>query len=107
MANESTGGPPRIVVVGSGFAGFECARRLRRSLRGTGARIIMVSPNDYMLYTPLLPEVAGGILDARFVTIALSDALPGVELVRGAVDSIDLDNRTVHVTDCEAGAEVL
>jgi NADH dehydrogenase len=107
MANGSTGGPPRIVVVGSGFAGFECARRLRRSLRDTGARIIMVSPNDYMLYTPLLPEVAGGILDARFVTVALSDALPGVELVRGAVDSIDLDNRTVHVTDCEAGAEVL
>lgn len=105
MTHESAGEPTRIVVVGSGFAGFECARALARRLRGTDARVIMISPHDYMLYTPLLPEVAGGILDARFVTVPLSDALPGVELVTGRVDAVDFEARTVHVTDCEQGVE--
>ncbi|MDV6241575.1 NAD(P)/FAD-dependent oxidoreductase [Rhodococcus opacus] len=105
MTNESAGEPTRIVVVGSGFAGFECARALVRRLRGTDARITMISPHDYMLYTPLLPEVAGGILDARFVTVPLSEALPNVELVKGSVDSVDFESRTVHVTDCEQGVE--
>ena len=105
MTYESAGEPTRIVVVGSGFAGFECARSLTRRLRGTDARVIMISPRDYMLYTPLLPEVAGGILDARFVTIPLSEALSDVELVTGRVDAVDFDARTVHVTDCEQGVE--
>jgi len=105
MTHESAGEPTRIVVVGSGFAGFECARALARRLRGTDARITMIAPHDYMLYTPLLPEVAGGILDARFVTVPLSEALPHVELVKGSVDSVDFGARTVHVTDCEQGVE--
>ncbi|MFC0453311.1 NAD(P)/FAD-dependent oxidoreductase [Rhodococcus jostii] len=105
MTHEAAGQSTRIVVVGSGFAGFECARALTRRLAGTDARITMISPHDYMLYTPLLPEVAGGILDARFVTVPLSEALPNVELVKGRVDSVDLDSRTLHVTDCEQGVE--
>lgn len=77
----------------------------RAASPGTDARITMISPHDYMLYTPLLPEVAGGILDARFVTVPLSEALPNVELVKGSVDSVDFESRTVHVTDCEQGVE--
>jgi NADH:ubiquinone reductase (H+-translocating) len=33
---------------------------------------------DYVLYTPLLPDVAGGLVDARFVTIPLANTLTGV-----------------------------
>src|SRR5690606_32389429 len=48
-----------VVIVGSGFAGFTCARRLCRTLARRGERdveIVLVTPNDYMLYTPLLPR---------------------------------------------------
>ena len=60
-----------VVIVGSGFTGFECARGLARRLRRSKADvdITIISPIDYMLYTPLLPDVAGGLLDARFLTI--------------------------------------
>ncbi len=60
-----------VVIVGSGFTGFECARRLQRRLRRQDAdvQITLISPIDYMLYTPLLPDVAGGLVDARFVSI--------------------------------------
>ena len=30
-----------------------------------------------MLYTPMLPEVAGGLVDARFATIPLANTLKG------------------------------
>jgi NADH dehydrogenase len=92
-----------VVIVGSGFTGFECARRLARRLHKENAAvdISIISPVDYMLYTPLLPDVAGGLVDARFVTIPLANTLKGVRAVRGRVDSVDLDAHTVTFTDPE------
>jgi NADH dehydrogenase len=92
-----------VLIVGSGFTGFECARHLARKLRkhGASANISIISPVDYMLYTPLLPDVAGGLVDARFVAIPLANALRGVQKIRGRVDSVDFDGRTVTFTDPE------
>src|SRR5882724_3638559 len=92
-----------LVIVGSGFTGFECARHLTRQLRKHNASvdISIISPVDYMLYTPLLPDVAGGVLDARFVTIPLANTLRGVRAIRARVDSVDFEARTVTFTDPE------
>ena len=46
---------PRIVIVGSGFAGFQAAKRLRRLMRHR-AEIVVVNPTNYFLYLPLLPR---------------------------------------------------
>jgi NADH dehydrogenase len=95
-----------VVIVGSGFTGFECARRLTRILRRKDAAVdvTIISPVDYMLYTPLLPDVAGGVLDARFVTIPLANALPGVRALRGRVDDVDFDGHTLTYVDPEGRA---
>ena len=92
-----------VVVVGGGFTGFECTRHLVRKLRkhNASADISVISPVDYMLYTPLLPDVAGGVVDARFVAIPLANTLRGVQHIRGRVDSVDFDGRTVIFTDPE------
>ncbi|MCV7298820.1 NAD(P)/FAD-dependent oxidoreductase [Mycobacterium barrassiae] len=96
-----------VVVVGSGFTGFECARQLARKMRrytkagGDSVDISIISPVDYMLYTPLLPDVAGGLVDARFVAIPLANALRGVQAIRGRVDEVDFEGRTVTFTDPE------
>ena len=90
-----------VVIVGSGFTGFECARHLARKLRkhNTSVDISLISPVDYMLYTPLLPDVAGGLVDARFVAIPLANTLRGVQQIRGRVEDVDFDARTVMYTD--------
>jgi NADH dehydrogenase len=90
-----------VVIVGSGFTGFECARRLARRLRKTEVDVTIISPVDYMLYTPLLPDVAGGVVDPRFVTIPLAGTLNGVRKVRGRVDSVDLTGHRLEYTDLE------
>ncbi|HEV7581316.1 MAG TPA: FAD-dependent oxidoreductase, partial [Mycobacterium sp.] len=92
-----------IVIVGSGFTGFTCAHRLARILRRrhVTADITIVSPVDYMLYTPLLPDVAGGLVDARFVAVPLANALKGVHAVRGRVDDVDFAQQTLTYRDPE------
>jgi NADH dehydrogenase len=92
-----------VVIVGSGFTGFECARHLVRKLKRQNASvdITIISPVDYMLYTPLLPDVAGGVVDARFVTIPLANALKGVRTVRGRVEGVDFGKRNLTFTDVE------
>ncbi len=93
-----------VVVVGSGFTGFTCARRLIRRLEKqnlTDVEVTIVSPLDYMLYTPLLPDVAGGVVDARFVAVPLAGTLNGVRQVRGRVESVDLNRNTLTFTDLE------
>jgi NADH dehydrogenase len=92
-----------IVIVGSGFTGFTCARRLTRILRRQreSVDITIISPVDYMLYTPLLPDVAGGVVDARFVAVPLANSLTGVRAVRGRVDAVDLAQHTLTYCDPE------
>jgi NADH:ubiquinone reductase (H+-translocating) len=93
----------RVVIVGSGFAGFECARRLSKLLGRHRSRVVVtvVSPVDYLLYTPLLPEVAGGAIDPRLAMVPLAEMLPDVQLLRAYVDSVDLRARTLRCRDQE------
>lgn len=100
---------PRVVIVGSGFAGFECARLLRKVLdrHGSDATVTMVSPVDYLLYTPLLPEVASGAIDPRFATVPLLDLLPGIRMVRSYVESVDLAAGRLLCRDQENGGHEL
>ncbi|MEU9790326.1 NAD(P)/FAD-dependent oxidoreductase [Streptomyces sparsogenes] len=90
----------RIVIVGAGFAGYQAARTLSRTLRDE-AEIVLVNPNDYFLYLPLLPEVAAGVLEPRRVSVSLTQTLPRVRLVLGEVDRVDLDARRIGWTDPE------
>ncbi|EUA39813.1 pyridine nucleotide-disulfide oxidoreductase family protein [Mycobacterium avium subsp. avium 2285 (R)] len=89
------------MIVGSGFTGFTCARRLAKTLRRAPVDITMISPVDYMLYTPLLPDVAGGVVDARFVAVPLANSLRGMHAVRGRVDAVDFTGRTLTYRDPE------
>jgi len=54
-----------------------------------------------MLYTPLLPDVAGGLVDARFVAVPLANTLKGVHAVRGRVDAVDFAQQTLTYCDPE------
>ncbi|MFE8006965.1 NAD(P)/FAD-dependent oxidoreductase [Streptomyces sp. NPDC057418] len=62
---------PRILVVGAGFAGVACVRRLERSLAPGEADIALVTPFSYQLYLPLLPQVASGVLTPQSVAVSL------------------------------------
>jgi NADH dehydrogenase len=87
----------RIVVVGGGFAGFNALRYLQRHVPADRPEMVLVNPTDYLLYSPLLPEVATGVIEARHIAVSLRRALPGVRLVLGRVTEVDLAGRSVTV----------
>ncbi|MER5756273.1 NAD(P)/FAD-dependent oxidoreductase [Streptomyces sp. NPDC002088] len=62
---------PRILVVGAGFAGVACVRRLERKLSPGEADITLVTPSAYQLYLPLLPQVASGVLTPQSIAVSL------------------------------------
>lgn len=77
------------LVVGGGFAGASVARLLGRQ----GATV--VNPDNFMLYTPLLPEAASGTLEPRHVVVPLRQMCPHAELLVGHARSLDPERRTV------------
>lgn len=62
---------PKILVVGGGFAGVECVRRLERRLSPAEAEITLITPSSFQLYLPLLPQVAAGVLTPQSIAVSL------------------------------------
>ena len=91
--------PPRVVIVGGGFAGYNAARGLQRL--APDAQVVLINPTDYFLYLPLLPEVGAGVLEPRRICVSLPARLPGVRLLLGSVDRIDVEEHRVGWVDPE------
>lgn len=89
-----------ILILGGGFAGSYVARLLGKR----GATI--VSPENFMLFTPLLPEAASGTLEPRHVVVPLRMMCPHAELVLGEATHIDEDERLVTVASGGRQAEI-
>jgi len=70
------------------------ARRLERRLPADAAEIYLVNPENYMLYTPLLPEAAAGTIEPRHVVVPLRQALRRTRVRVGNVTAVDLERRT-------------
>src|SRR5947199_2250336 len=77
---EARGG---VLVLGGGFAGAYVARLLGQR----GATI--VSPENFMLFTPMLPEAASGTLEPRHVVVPLRMMCPHADLVLGRATGLD------------------
>jgi NADH dehydrogenase len=88
---------PRILVVGAGFAGTECARRLERRLGPDEADIALVSPWSYELYLPLLPHVAAGVLTPQAVAVALRRLLRRTLVIPGGAIGVDPEAKAVVI----------
>lgn len=80
---------PRILIVGGGFAGLECARRLEHKLSPSEAEISLVTPFSYQLYLPLLPHVAAGVLTPQSVAVSLRRSLRRTHIVPGGAIGVD------------------
>ncbi|MFJ6198892.1 NAD(P)/FAD-dependent oxidoreductase [Micromonospora sp. NPDC092111] len=91
---------PRVVIVGAGFAGYHAAKTLSR-LAGDRAEIVVLNSTDYFLYLPLLPEVAAGVVEPARISVPLTGTLPGVRVVVGEADRVDLQNRWIGFTQPE------
>jgi NADH dehydrogenase len=85
------------LVLGGGFAGSYVARLLEKR----GATI--VSLENFMLFTPMLPGAASGTLEPRHVVVPLRLMCPHAELLLGRLTALDPASRTA-IVKTDAGA---
>ena len=100
--------PEKVVILGAGFAGMNVARHLERYGRRGELAVTIVNRENYMLFTPMLPEVASGSIEPRHITPPLRAIVRKTSFELGDVSEVDVDARTVTVTKRrDAGNTVL
>jgi NADH dehydrogenase len=91
----------RIVIVGGGFAGVHAAMHFDKTLaHRSDIDVVLISRENFILFTPMLHEVAAGDLYPGDIITPLRRILRRVNVVEGEVQSIDLSARRVS---CVAG----
>ena len=89
-----------VLILGGGFGGRDAATRLSRTLP-RGARITLVDRNDYMLYTPMLTEVAGRSVAPSSIQAPNTNLPSRVQFLCAEIASADLKARTVTLQSGE------
>jgi NADH dehydrogenase len=83
------------------------ARRLERRLRPQEAEIVVLSRENYTLFTPMLPEVTSGELEVRHVVTPIREQLRRSRFVLADVDEIDVRASTVRYHHVLTGTSVV
>lgn len=98
--DDTSESPTRIVIVGGGFGGVAVAQRLEHhALAGSGLDVTLISDRNFLLFTPMLAEVAASAVEPQHISAPLRAACSRTRFVRGRVTGVDTETRTVHVSD--------
>ncbi len=92
--------PPRVVVIGGGFAGLAVARGLRKA----PVQVTLIDRQNHHLFQPLLYQVATAGLSAPSIAAPLRHILQkqtNVEVLMATVTGIDLATQQI---DTDAGS---
>lgn len=86
----------QILILGGGFAGVKCARRLRNLLSESEYNIVVFNRENHMVFHPLLAEVASAAVQPKDVGAPLRQLLHNVQCRTEDILNIDLDNSLVE-----------
>lgn len=88
---------PRVIVVGGGFAGLNCVRKLS----GAHVDVTLIDRHNYHLFQPLLYQVATAALEPADISGPFRQLLHGknVRVLMGDVEGVDVERRALHLID--------
>ena len=86
----------RIVVLGGGFAGIGCTRKLESYFKNDPEiEIILVSEDNFLLFTPMLPQVASGMIETRHIVMPIRTLCEKAVFYENGVKNIDPHGKIV------------
>jgi NADH dehydrogenase len=87
----------RIVIAGGGFAGLYAAKEFERALaHRSDIEVTLITRENFILFTPMLHEVAAGDLSPADIVNPLRRILRRVHVVVAEVETVDLTTRTIR-----------
>src|SRR5262245_44439319 len=101
--------PPkrRVLILGGGFAGAYTALHLERQLRNApDVEIHLVAKENFVLFTPMLHEIAGADLSVTDIVQPLRKMLRRTRVGIADIESIDLNNKTVAIRHPGTGKQL-
>jgi len=88
----------KILILGGGFGGMHVLKELQKKIDIKNASITIVSENNYFLFTPMLPEVASGMLNPRDITTSMRYFCTSAKFYQASVYSVDFEQKLVTIT---------
>lgn len=98
MSIEPGGKPTKkhAVVIGAGFGGLACAKKLRKS---DSHSVTLIDRNPYQLFSPLLYQVATASLPEDDIAFPVRTAYQDVQFVRAEVTNIDATKKELTLSN--------
>jgi len=85
-----------VAVLGGGFAGVYCAKALSEALkRQRDFKVGLISKENYMVFQPMLPEVASASISPRHVVNPLRLLCRRACMYQGIVESVNWPERSL------------
>lgn len=89
----------KVLILGGGFAGISVLRQLQKfSKKNKHVKITLVNEDNFFLFTPMLQEIASGMLHPSSISIPLRVFSKDSEFIQAKVSSVDLKNKLVAIT---------
>ncbi|KAF2088662.1 hypothetical protein K490DRAFT_39589, partial [Saccharata proteae CBS 121410] len=85
----------RVVILGSGWAGYTLARELDSSKY----QAVVVSPRSYFVFTPLLASTSVGTLEFRTALEPVRSHRTNVNFFQGWGDQVNFNNKTITIEE--------
>jgi len=80
----------KILILGGGFAGVECTRQLESEFgNDPEIELVMVSEDNFLLFTPMLPQVASGMIETRHIVMPIRTICKKTKFYEGRIKNID------------------
>tara|TARA_B100000029_G_scaffold43961_1_gene40647 strand:+ start:614 stop:2002 length:1389 start_codon:yes stop_codon:yes gene_type:complete len=88
----------RILVLGGGFAGVECCLKLESYFKNNPEiEITMVSEDNFILFTPMLPQVASGTIETRHIVTPIRTLIKKTKFYEDKIKTIDPQQKIVSL----------
>jgi NADH dehydrogenase len=98
LVAQSAAGKRRILILGGGFGGAYTALHLEKRLAGVpDVEILLAARENFVLFTPMLHEVAGGDVALTDIVQPLRKMLRRTRVVIVDIESIDLVRKRVRI----------
>ncbi len=93
----------RILILGGGFGGLYTALELDRTLaKRDDIEVTLVNRENFILFTPMLHEVAASDIDLTHIVNPIRKMLRRVSFLHAEVECIDLASKSVKVVHSES-----